>query len=135
MTPIPCSQPQIPAVTAAEMAEVDRLMTEEVGVDLLQMMELAGGGWPPPPATASSAATRAAGACWSSPGRRNGGGGLAAARRLHGWCADVEVWTSRPGKRLRGGAHQHRSLEALGVPLHGPDGRGRCRRPTSWSTR
>lgn len=123
MTTLPCSQPQIPAVTAAEMAEVDRLMTEEVGADLLQMMELAGA------ALATLARDRFLGG--DPRGRRvlvlagtggNGGGGLAAARRLHGWYADVEVWTSRPPEQLRGAAaHQRRSLLALGVPLHGPD--------------
>jgi NAD(P)H-hydrate epimerase len=32
----------IPSVTAAQMREVDRLMVEEVGITLLQMMENAG---------------------------------------------------------------------------------------------
>ena len=32
----------IPAVTAAQMASVDRIMTGELGLDVLQLMELAG---------------------------------------------------------------------------------------------
>ena len=117
-----CPLPQIAAATADQMAEIDRIMTEELGVDLLQMMELAGA------ALATLARDRFLGG--DPRGKRvlvlagsggNGGGGMAAARRLHGWCADVEVWTTRHPDRLRGAAaHQARSLRALEVPLHAP---------------
>jgi NAD(P)H-hydrate epimerase len=122
MTTHACPQPQIPAVTASQMLEVDRVMTEILGVDLLQMMELAGG------ALAGLARDRFLGG--DPRGKRvlvlagsggNGGGGMAAARRLHGWCADVEVWLTRAPDLLRGAAaRQAESLRALGVPLRAP---------------
>ena len=117
-----CPVPQIVAATAEQMAEVDRIMTEELGVDLLQMMELAGS------ALAILARDRFLGG--DPRGKRvlvlagsggNGGGGMAAARRLHGWCAEVEVWVTRETAFLRGAAaNQVRSLRALGVPVHVP---------------
>jgi NAD(P)H-hydrate epimerase len=122
MTTHVCSLPQIPAVTASQMIEVDRIMTEDLGVDLLQMMELAGA------ALATLARDRFFGG--DARGQRvlvvagsggNGGGGMVAARRLHGWCAEVEVWVTRETAFLRGAsAHQVRSLRALGVSVHVP---------------
>ncbi len=119
-----CSVPQIAAVTASQMAEIDRIMTEELGVQLLQMMELAGG------ALATLARDRFLDG--DPRGKRvlvlagsggNGGGGMAAARRLHGWCAEVEVWSTRTPNQLRGAAaHQSRTLQALGIPFHAPPG-------------
>ncbi|MGH2614165.1 MAG: NAD(P)H-hydrate epimerase [Thermomicrobiales bacterium] len=127
MTTHPCPQPQIPAVTASQMLEADRIMTEVLGVDLLQMMELAGG------ALATLARDRFLGG--DPRGKQvlvlagsggNGGGGMVAARRLHGWCADVEVWLTRAPDLLRGAAaRQAQSLNTLGVPLHAP-----CERPS-----
>ncbi len=112
--------PQTAAVTASRMAEIDRIMTEELDVQLLQMMELAGG------VLATLAGDRFLDG--DPRGKRvlvlagsggNGGGGMAAARRLHGWCAEVEVWSTRAPEQLRGAnAHQSRTLQALGVPFH-----------------
>jgi NAD(P)H-hydrate epimerase len=119
-----CSVPQIAAVTARQMAEIDRIMTEDLGVDLLQMMELAGA------ALATLARDRFLGG--DPRGKRvlvlagsggNGGGGMAAARRLHGWCAEVDVWSTRAPEQLRGAtARQSRGLQALGIPFHAPSG-------------
>ena len=39
-----CDHPQIPALTVRQSGGVDRRMTDELGVALLQMMELAGRG-------------------------------------------------------------------------------------------
>jgi len=36
----------IPSLTRAQMVEVDRLMVEEAGITLIQMMENAVGHWP-----------------------------------------------------------------------------------------
>ena len=73
-----------PFLTADQMREVDRLMIEEYGIELLQMMENAGRG------LADLARERFLD---DDPRRRavvllagaggNGGGGLVAARRLH----------------------------------------------------
>ncbi len=120
-----CPLPQISAVTADQMVEIDRIMTDEFGIDLLQMMELAGA------ALARLAAERFLDG--DPRGKRvlvlagsggNGGGGMVAARRLHGWCADVEIWTTREPHHLGGAAaHQMRSLRALDVPSHVPSER------------
>ncbi len=118
-----CAQPQVLALTTAQMTRVDQIMTEDLGVTLLQMMELAGRG------LAALARTRFLGG--DPRGRRvvvlagsggNGGGGLAAARRLHGWCATVEVWLTRdPDHLTAAAAHQLRILRALGLPIHAPE--------------
>ncbi len=118
-----CAQPQVLALTAAQMTRVDRIMRENLGIALLQMMELAGRG------LAALARTRFLGG--DPRGRRvvvlagsggNGGGGLAAARRLHGWCATVEVWLTRdPDHLTAAAAHQLRILRALGLPIHAPE--------------
>jgi NAD(P)H-hydrate epimerase len=106
------------------MREVDRVMVEEAGIVLLQMMENAGR------ALARVAARRFLGG--DPRGRRvvvlagtggNGGGALVAARRLHGWGAEViirltkgvEAYTSVPG-------HQLAILERLGLDIGGEEG-------------
>ncbi len=80
----------VPAVTADQMREVDRLMIEEYGIALVQMMENAG-------RNLARLAARIAG---GAGGRRfavlagkgnNGGGGLAAARHLGNMGATVQV--------------------------------------------
>ena len=106
-----------PALTAEQMARVDRAMIDELGLDVLQLMELAGR------AVATFARERFLGG--DPRGKRvlvlagsggNGGDGLVAARRLIGWGADVRVGLSHPPVSLRGAAaHQHRILERLGI--------------------
>ncbi|MGD2134599.1 MAG: NAD(P)H-hydrate epimerase [Gemmatimonadales bacterium] len=85
----------IPYVTAEQMRTVDRLMTEEYGVDLRQMMENAGrnlarlakkrfcGGNPRDKSVAVLAGTGA-----------NGGGALACARWLHNWGAELHIFAT-----------------------------------------
>ena len=115
-----------PALTAEQMGQVDRIMVDELGLDVLQLMELAGR------AVAAFARERFLGG--DPRGRRvlvlagsggNGGDGLVAARLLLGWGARVDVVLSHPPTTLRGpAAHQHRILAALGVPLSPPPGGG-----------
>ena len=107
-----------PAVTPAQMAQVDRIMSEELGVEVLQLMELAG------QAVAVWARERFLG---DVTGKRvlvlagsggNGGDGMVAARLLYAWGALPTVWLSHDAQALRGAAaHQFQSLVALGVPL------------------
>ena len=119
MPPIP-----FPALTAAQMARVDRVMVEDLGLDIIQVMELAGR------AVAAFARARFLGG--DPRGRRvvvragsggNGGDGLVAARLLLGWGARVTVVPTHPPPALRGAAaHQHQILAAMGVPpLPPPD--------------
>jgi NAD(P)H-hydrate epimerase len=111
----------VPALTPAEMAQVDRFMIEELGVEVLQLMELAG------QAVAGWARERFLG---DATGKRvivlagsggNGGDGMVAARLLSAWGALPTVRLSHEVQRLRGAAaHQARSLEALDIPLLPP---------------
>lgn len=108
----------VPAVTTAQMQEVDRLMIAAYGVDLLQMMELAGRG------LATLARQMLDGDVSDRPvvvlaGRgNNGGGGLAAARHLLNWGAWVQVVCSYPPEAYKGAAaHQLRTLQVMGAPL------------------
>jgi NAD(P)H-hydrate epimerase len=110
----------VPVVTAAQMREVDRVMVEELGLSLLQMMENAGRG------LAELTRIHLNGLR----GRRvvvlagkggNGGGGLVAARRLSNWGAEVGVVMAHP---VAGVADAVRrllaALEAMDVPMHTP---------------
>src|SRR5215510_4578021 len=92
----------IPAVTVAQMREVDQIMVDELHIELLQMMENAG--------RCLAAHTRS----WLGgqlTGRRvvvlaggggNGGGGLVAARRLTIWGAAAAVVLGQPRSAVRG---------------------------------
>ena len=105
----------VPAVTTAQMREVDRMAVEEFGLGLLQMMENAG-------------RILAAQALDMWPGQGhivivagsggNGGGGLCCARHLLNRGLPVRVVLDRPAHRLRGGAaHQWRILHRAGVEV------------------
>lgn len=101
----------VPAVTADQMREVDRVAVEQVGVDLLMMMENAG----------RTLATHAR-ELYDGPvvvlagSGGNGGGGLCAARHLLNHGVSVEVVLDRPPPDLSGAAaSQWRILEAMGV--------------------
>ena len=106
----------VPTLTTAQMVEVDRLMIEEYGIQLIQMMENAG-------RNLADQARRMLGG--SIGGRRvvvlcgagnNGGGGMVAARHLHNWGAAVRVvLAAEPVKLKQVPAWQWESLRAMGV--------------------
>ena len=116
------STARIPSVTSEQMARVDRIMTSDLGVDVLQLMELAG--------QAVAAWARSRFLDGDARGKRvlvlagsggNGGDGLVAARLLHAWGADVVVYFSHDARALRGAAaHQTRSLASLDLPVLSP---------------
>lgn len=114
----------VPAVTAAEMAAVDRAMVEGLGLDILQVMEVAG------LAVARFARDRFLGGnprgrsvLILAGGGGNGGDGLVAARYLHGWGADVRVLLDRASDRQGAtAAHQAAILAKIGVPAGSPGG-------------
>jgi NAD(P)H-hydrate epimerase len=100
------------------MREVDRLMTEEAGISLSQMMENAG----------RCLATRARDMLGGDlRGQRttvlagrggNGGGGLVAARRLSVWGAAVTVVLAQAREEMRGVPKlQLTILEWMGIPI------------------
>lgn len=105
----------IPALTTDQMIEVDRLMIEEYGITLLQMMENAG----------RNLAEQARRVLGDLNGRRivvmcgtgnNGGGGMVAARHLHNRGAQVQVKLVGDRDGLKEvPAHQYRILQVLGL--------------------
>lgn len=110
----PIPERDVPAVTADQMAEVDRLAVGAYSIALFQMMELAGRALARVTTdllygTGSSVTVLAGGG-------GNGGGALVAARRLVGFGVTVEVVLDREPSRLTGAvAHHAQALEALGI--------------------
>jgi NAD(P)H-hydrate epimerase len=104
---------KIPALTTQQMIEVDRLMIEEFGITLLQIMENAG-------RNLAELARRMLGG--DARGKRvavfcgngnNGGGGLVAVRHLHDWGAEVLYQVVSPDRLKDTPAHQLKILEAM----------------------
>jgi len=108
----------IPTVTVAQMREVDRIMVDELHIELLQMMENAGRclaaharSWLGGQLTGRQVVVLA-----GSGG--NGGGGLVAARRLTIWGAVAAVVLGQSRSEVRGvPAHQLEILGRMGVPV------------------
>jgi len=105
---------ELPAVTAEEMREVDRVAVNEFGLGVLQMMENAG----------RTLAMHAAEMLSERAGRvavlagagGNGGGGLCCARHLRNHGVNVDVVLDRPPSRLAGAAaEQFRVLAESGA--------------------
>lgn len=106
----------LPAITTAQMAEVDRLMIEEYGILLIQMMENAG-------RNLAEQARRMVGGDLT--GRHilvlcgagnNGGGGMVAARHLSNRGAYVQAKLVGDSAQLKDiPAHQWRILKTLGI--------------------
>lgn len=109
----------IPALTPDQMSQVDRLMASEMGVDVLQLMELAGqavASWARQRFLGQAARDKTVLILAGSGG--NGGDALVAARLLHAWGARPITWLSHHPETLRGAAaHQARALSALGLPI------------------
>lgn len=109
----------VPAITADQMAAIDRLMDDYYGVAPVQLMELAG------MAVARFARTLLAGVpigqqrvvVLAGTGG-NGGDALVAARFLQGWGVDVTVVLSRHPEDYRGLAASHLdTVGRLGIPI------------------
>jgi len=106
----------LPAVTASQMREIDRLAVDEFGIDVVQMVELAG----------LNLAQSAAALLGGIDGRRitllvgpgnNGAGGLVAARQLANRGADAHVLLALPVGRLCNRARDElATLVAMRVP-------------------
>lgn len=96
---------EIPAVSAAEMREIDRLAVEDFGIGLAQMMELAGAGLARLAGEAMGGTTGKRVTVLGGPGN-NGGGGLVAARHLANRGAEVHVVLAQPVGRLHVAARE-----------------------------
>ena len=106
----------VPAVTAAEMAEVDRLAVDVFGISLLQMMEQAGSHLAEVAALELGGQLRDRQVVVAVGPGNNGGGGLVAARHLANRGARVRVVLARPARRLsEAGRHQLATLLEMGV--------------------
>lgn len=113
-TSYPTSSPEeLGWLTATQMLEVDRIMIEDLEIELIQMMENAGRNlaqlildrYNPDTVTVLA----------GSGG--NGGGGLVAARHLANRGVDVSVTLGQPADRLGPvPTHQYDILQHMGVP-------------------
>jgi NAD(P)H-hydrate epimerase len=104
----------IPAVTAEQMREVDRIAVEDFGLGILQMMENAGRNLA---ANVMDILGRSGGEVTVLAGAGgNGGGGLCSARHLHNRGFKVNLVLDRESSALRGAtATQLRILQAAGL--------------------
>lgn len=107
----------IPFITTAQMIEVDRLMVEEFGIQLIQMMENAGrhlATLAKDQVLKGKLADKSVIVLAGSGG--NGGGALAAARNLSNWGARVGVFLTRPVNELSGEVlDQAKILQSLNI--------------------
>ena len=108
----------LPALSLAQMREVDRLLIDSYGIALLQTMEHAGRN------LALVAKALLDGDLEDRPivvlaGRgNNGGGGLVAARHLLNWGAWVQIVCTHAADAYAGvPAHQLQTLHAMGAPI------------------
>ncbi len=113
MTVPSLSADEVAWLTTTEMIEVDRVMIEDLGISLVQMMENAGRRLAEfvQRIAPSGPVTVAAGS------GGNGGGGLVAARHLHNAGRDVTVVTTRPDRLSTTAAHQRDILRRMGVSI------------------
>ncbi|MFT4890853.1 MAG: NAD(P)H-hydrate epimerase [Halobacteriales archaeon] len=108
---------EVTAVTASEMRAVDRVAVEEVGLELLQMMENVGRVLAWHVRDVRDARTEDGEVVVVAGNGGNGGGGMACARHLANRDVTVRVLLDRsPGELTGAAAHQARILEAMAVP-------------------
>jgi NAD(P)H-hydrate epimerase len=113
---------ELPAISGTAMGDVDRIMMEELGVDTLQLMELAGFG-------VADAIRRHAGIDLRRRPRivalagtgGNGGDAMVAVRLLAAWGADASVILVKPRDGYTGvAAHQLAILDRMSIPASEP---------------
>ena len=105
----------VTAVTADEMREIDRVAVEEVGLQLLQMMENAGRilAWHVRDIRKDGAPVLVV-----AGNGGNGGGGMACARHLANRGVPVRIIVDRPPDELSGAAAtQYRILDEMDIPI------------------
>lgn len=92
--------PNLPVLTTQQMIEVDRLMIEEWGITLIQMMENAGRNMAELSRRLLSGVQNKKITVLCGTGN-NGGGGMVAARHLHNWGAEVNALLVREESQLK----------------------------------
>jgi NAD(P)H-hydrate epimerase len=106
----------IPAITMEQMAEVDRLMIDEYGIQLIQMMENAGRNLAELARQMLSGNVSGRNIAVLCGAGNNGGGGMVAARHLHNWGASLWVHLTSEEARLKDiPAHQWQILKSMQV--------------------
>lgn len=106
----------IPSITSEQMAEIDRIMIEEYGIDLIQMMENAGRNLAELARKILSGRVLERRIAVLCGGGNNGGGGMVAARHLHNWGASVWVRLTSDETQLKEiPAHQWKILERMNI--------------------
>lgn len=121
--PVDKTPPDVPTLTVAQMIEVDRIMVEDLGITLLQMMENAGRNLAR--LTAERMSDDGSVVVLAGSGG-NGGGVLVAGRRLAGWGARVNIVLGKEVDQLDAVlARQLDSLVRMGVAVYGAADIGR----------
>lgn len=104
------------SVTTEQMREVDRIVTHEYGLQIIQMMENAGRSLAKICRLVLGGRVSGRKIIVFAGGGGNAGGGLAAARSLHNWGADVEVALAvREDSLKRSVLIQLNILESMGL--------------------
>ncbi len=107
---------KIPAITTQQMIEVDRLMIEVHGIQLIQMMENAGKNLAELSRNLLSGDVQDKNIAILCGAGNNGGGGMVAARHLHNWGANILLKIAAPRDSLKEiPAHQYQILKAMGI--------------------
>ncbi len=111
--------PTTPSITGSQMARIDHIMMNEIGVNTYQLMEMAG----------YMVAEAVRGQVSTNPQRilalagtgGNGGDAMVAARFLAGWGHDCTVFLTKPREGYCGiAAHQLAALDRLSIPVMEP---------------
>jgi len=107
---------QIPFISTEQMIEVDRLMIEEFGIQLIQMMENAGRNLADLARQMLGGDVRQKRIAVLCGAGNNGGGGMVAARHLHNWGAEITLKVLATHDQLKNiPAHQCHILEVMGI--------------------
>lgn len=112
----------LPSLSTHQMKEVDRLMVEEIGIGLIQMMENAGRNLAELARRLCNRMIRGRSIVVLCGIGNNGGGGMVAARHLHNWGAQIQVGLIGDPSRLKAvPAHQWSIVQHLGLDRPTPD--------------
>lgn len=115
-------QTRLKFLSTDEMIEVDRLMTDVLRIELMQMMENAGRNLARLSVERFLQTTQLKEVVALAGTGGNGGGALVAARRLCQWGVNVKVFTTKPAEAFMGvPGHQLGILSRLGVEIIEPD--------------
>ena len=112
------SEDRLEFLTTEQMIEVDRLMTDVLKIELMQMMENAGRNLARLSIKRFLKDARSKQVVVMAGTGGNGGGAMVAARRLHQWGVNVSLLITKPDDKYSGvPGHQLAILRRLGVDI------------------